>query len=111
MFIAWARNRLGWTLFIGGYVLLAYEIYLWRKSGVWNQFPFSLAIEWSIHRGGEVAEHVPFVHPDGVEMLAKFLITDLPFYAERFFRVIPIAGFSLVLGYFFIRWEKYFGKK
>jgi len=111
MFFAWVRKRLGWTLFIGGYVLIAYEIYLWRKSGVWNQFPFSLVIEWSIHRSAEVADYVPFVHPDGVELLANFLISDLPINAGHFFKIIPISGFSLVLGYFFIRWEKYLGKK
>jgi hypothetical protein len=111
MFIAWIRNRLGWTLFIGGYVLLAYEIYLWRKSGVWNQFPITLVIEWFIHSAGDVVEYVPFIHPDGVEMLRLFLISDLLLYLERFLRVIPISGFTLVLGYFFIRWEKYLGKK
>ncbi len=111
MFIAWIRNRLGWALFIGGYVLLAYEIYLWRKSGVWNQFPLSLAVEWSMHRSGEVLKLIPFIQPEGADMWANFLISDLPFFVERFFRVIPISGFSLVLGYFFIRWEKYLGKK
>ncbi len=111
MFIAWIRNRLGWTLFIGGYLILAYEIYLWWNSGFWNQFPISLVVEWSIHTSADVAEYVPFIHPDGVEMLRLFLVSDLPFYAARFFKVIPTSGFILVLGYFFIRWEKYFGKK
>ncbi len=111
MIIAWIRKRLGWTLFLGGYALLAYEIYLWRKGGAWSQFPLSLVVEWVIHRGGEVIVYFPFVHPAGVEMWENFLISDFPYYAARFFRVIPISGSMLVVGYFFIRWEKYLGKK
>ena len=110
MFIPWIRRKLGWTLFMGGYVLVAYEIYLWRKGGIWVQFPLSLTVEWTIHNIAGVIENFPFIHLDGVEMWAQFGIADFPYYAERFFKVIPISGFGLVLGYFFIRWEKYFGK-
>ncbi len=111
MIIAWIRKRLGWTLFLGGYALFAYEVYLWRKGGTWTPFPLSLAVEWVIHRGAEVIEYAPFVHPTGVEMWENFRISDLPYYVARFFRVIPISGSMLVVGYFFIRWEKYLGKK
>ena len=111
MMIPWIRKRLGWTLFLGGYILLAYEIYLWRKSGVWGQFPLSLAVEWFMRRSGEVVAYVPFIHREGVDMWENFLISDLPYYVARFFRIIPISGTMLVIGYFFIRWEKYLGKK
>ena len=111
MTILWIRKRLGWTLFLGGYVLLAYEIYLWRKSGAWNLYPLAFVLEWAIRTGGEMVRHVPFIHPEGVEMWESFLISDLPYYVERFFRIIPTSGLMLVTGYFFIRWEKYLGAK
>lgn len=109
MFIPCLRKRLGWTLFLGGAALLAYEIYIWRTIGLWSQFPLALAVEWVVHRIADVMEYVPVAKPQSVQSLALFSVSDLPSYLSRFFKIIPLSGFSLVLGYFFIRWEKYLG--
>lgn len=111
MLIPWMRKRIGWTLFLGGYLLLAYEIYIWRAEGLWNLYPLALPLEWVVHNVSVLMESFPYAKDEGIEMWARFSVSDLPPYFSRFFKVVPVSAFSLVTGYFFIRWEKYLGLK
>ena len=111
MFIIWFRRRLGWFLYLSGFVLLGYEIYLWRLDGIWNRYPMALMVEAFAHTVATVMEKIPGAQVQGVEMWSRFDISDLPYYVARFFKVIQISGFFLVFGYFAIRWHKYLGHR
>ncbi len=111
MFVHWFRNRLGWFLYLGGFALLAWELYLWRQDGHFNRYPVSLMVEAIVHWMPSWLVYFPLADKEGLEIWGRFDITDLPYYVARFFEVVPISGFFLVTGYFAIRWEKYVGLK
>ena len=109
MFIPLLRNRIGWTLFLGGAALVVYEIYIWLTMGFWRQYPLAFAVEWAVRGVADVMEYVPIFKSESVQSWAVFSVSDLPSYPSRFFKIVPLSGFSLVLGYFFMRWEKFLG--
>ncbi|MDP6280097.1 MAG: hypothetical protein QGI11_16565 [Nitrospinota bacterium] len=109
LFVHCFRRRPDWLLYLGGFVLLGYELYLWWQDGIWNRYPLSLMVEAFVHSVSVVMEKIPGVQREGVDMWSIFVISDLPYYVARFFQIIPISGFFLVFGYFCIRWHKYVG--
>lgn len=111
MFVHWFRRRLGWSLYLGGFALLIYEIYLWWQDGIWNRYPTALMVEEFVHSASIVMDKIPGSQAEGVEIWARFEISDLPYYVARFFEIIPISGLFLVFGYFGIRWDKYLGNR
>jgi hypothetical protein len=111
MFIPWARKRLGWSLFLGGYALLLFEIYIWHESGRWTPYSLGMLSEWFIHSAAGALERFPYAQPEGIEMWSRFNASDLPHFAARFLKVNPVSATVLVSGYFCIRWEKYLGWK
>ncbi len=111
MFVHWFRRRLGWLLYLGGFALLAWELYLWRQDGNFNRYPVALMVEEIVHWMPNALVYFPLADKEGLEIWRGFDITDLPYYVARFFQVVPISGFFLVTGYFAIRWEKYVGLK
>ena len=111
MFVHWFRRRLGWFLYLGGFALLAWELYLWRQDGNFNRYPVALMVEKIVRWMPNMLVHFPLADKEGLELWRGFDITDLPYYLARFFQVVPISGFFLVTGYFAIRWEKYVGLK
>jgi hypothetical protein len=111
VFVHWFRKRLGWSLYLVGFALLAWELYLWRLDGNFNRYPVSLMVEAIVHWLPSLLVHFPLADKEGLELWGGVAVTDLPYYFARFFHVVPISGFFLVTGYFGIRWEKYVGLK
>ncbi|MBI3128777.1 MAG: hypothetical protein HYZ11_14325 [Candidatus Tectomicrobia bacterium] len=103
------RKTIGRLALVGGAGLLVFQVVQWRQQGIWTAFPLGILLEGFMRLIGTLMGMLPFVTPEGVEMFLYFDISQLPGVLHRFFLVLPLSGFLLVLGYFCLRWEKYLG--
>lgn len=103
------RRTIGRFALFGGAGLLVYQVVQWKLQGLWKPFPLTVAVELIMHLIGEMMIYIPFVTPEGVDMFLTFHASQLPGLLFRLFQVIPLSGFLLVMGYFFVKWEKYLG--
>ena len=103
------RKTIGRLALFGGAGLLIFQVVKWKQQGVWPSYPLGILLDAFMHLIGAVMGFLPFVTPEGVEMFTYFQFSQLPGVLFRFFHVVPLAGFLLVLGYFCVRWEKYLG--
>lgn len=107
--VATLRKTAGRLSLLGGAGLLVFQLVHWKQQGAWKAYPLGLALEAFMHAVGTVMSFLPFATPEGVEMFLYFQASDLPGVLARFFSFVPLSGFCLAMGYFFVRWEKYLG--
>jgi hypothetical protein len=100
---------MGSLLFLGGLLIVGFQLYLWLREGVWSPYPLSGVVEHAIRGTGGMMEVLPFVKSESVHLVANFEISDFPGYLRRFFETIPLSAFLIVTGHFCLKWSKYMG--
>jgi hypothetical protein len=105
----WYRKNVGRILFLGGICLALFEAFIWYQKGAWKPYPLSMVLVKIVHSTGDLLQDLFLVKDSSSSSLLYFKISDLPNYVERFFTVMPVSAFSILLGYFLFKWETYMG--
>jgi hypothetical protein len=99
------RHKIGLLMLLGGFILLGYEIYLFKSTGAWTPVPLSFVGKEIL---SPMLSNVP-VGYEGYSLLDRaYHATSLPTFFHKFAVTTPLFLSLFALGYL-LRWERFFG--